>query len=283
MKKIRKTIWLAVLILLASTFQVKAQDSTFVSRFNELFTVQNDRVKDSIVEKIVPDFSIFLKSNSPLNFDFKSIKHLGVLESPDKAFTFYLFDIKYKDGTFTHFGFIQQPDGVGFKVTKLVDRREEVQNPYEEILSPDKWYGALYYQIVPTKSNGRSFYTLLGTSFNNLFTSRKVIEVMEITDNGIVFGAPIFFDGRRNASRVVFEHSARYSMTLRYMIEQNAIVFDHLSSSEPNAANNFQFFGPDGSQDGFFLENGIWTLKQNIDVRMPERKRKKNFKTIKTY
>lgn len=283
MEKIRKTIRLAVLILLATSFQAQAQDTTIVSRFNGLFKAQDDRAKDSIVEKIVPDFSIFLKSNSPKNFDFKRIKHLGVLESPDNTFTFYLFDIKYKDGTFMHFGFIQQPNGVGFTVTRLVDKREDIQKPNEDILTPENWYGALYYQIVPTKSNGKSYYTLLGTSFNDLFTSKKVIEVMEISDNGIVFGAPIFFDGRRNASRVVFEHSARYLMTLRYMPERKAIVFDHLAPSEANAANDLQFYGPDGSQDGFILENGIWMLKQNIDVRMPDRKRKKNFKTIKTY
>lgn len=283
MKMVRKTVRLIVIVLLATSFQAKAQDTTIVSRFNALFTAQNDRVKDSIVERIIPDLTVFLKSNSPKNFDFKRMKYLGVLESPDNAFVFYLFDVRYKDGTFTHFGFIQQPDGAGFKVTRLVDKREDIQKPNDEILTPEKWYGALYYQIIPTKSNGKSYYTLLGTSFNDLFTARKVIEVMEITGSGIVFGAPIFFDGRRNASRVVFEHSARYSMTLRYMGEQNAIVFDHLSSSEPNAGNNFQFFGPDGSQDGFILQNGIWTLKQNIDVRMPDKKRKKDFKTIKTY
>jgi hypothetical protein len=283
MKMVRKGLCLAILVLLATTFQAKAQDTTIVSRFNALFAAQNDRVKDSIAESIIPDFTIFLKSNSAKTFDFKRIKYLGVLESPDNAFTFYLFDVRYKDGTYLHFGFLQQPDGAGFKVTRLVDKRENIQKPNEEILTPEKWYGALYYQIIPVKSNGKSYYTLLGASFNDLFTSRKVIDVMEITDGGIVFGAPIFFDGRKSASRVVFEHSSRYLMTLRYMPEQKAIVFDHLAPSEPNAANDLQFYGPDGSQDGFILGNGIWTLKQNLDVRMPDRKRKRDFKTIKTY
>ncbi|WP_320053038.1 hypothetical protein [uncultured Acetobacteroides sp.] len=283
MKMVRKAVELVALVLLATTFQAKAQDTTIVTRFNALFAEQNDRVKDSIAERIIPDFTSFLKDNSAKNFDFKRIKHLGMIESPDNAFTFYLFNLRYKDGTFMHFGFLQQPNGAGFKVTRLVDKREEVVKPNDEILTPEKWYGALYYQIIPTKSNGKNYYTLLGTSFNDLFTSRKVIEVMEITDGGVVFGAPIFFDGKRNASRVIFEHSARYLMTLRYMPEQKAIVFDHLAPSEPNAANDLQFYGPDGSQDGFILGDGIWTLKQNLDVRMPDRKRKKDFKKIKTY
>lgn len=283
MKMARRSFCFAVLVFMAFSFQASAQDTVLVSRFNELFAAKNDRIKDSIVERIIPDFILFLKSNSAKNFNFKPIKHIGVLESPDNAFTFYLFNLRYRDGSFKHFAFLQQPQGNCLKVTKFEDKRSEVQKPNDEILIPEKWYGALYYQIIPIKSNGKNFYTLLGASFTDLFVSRRVIEVMEITDEGVILEAPIFFDGRRNASRVVFGHSARFLMTLRYMPELKTIVFDHLASSEPNAGNNFQFFGPDGSQDGFILENGIWTLKQNIDVRMPDRKRKKDFKTIKTY
>ncbi len=274
---------LMFLLLVAISFGVKAQDTTLVSRFSSLFAEQNDRKKDSIVDGLIPDFTTFLKVHSSSTFDFKQVKHLGVLESPDKAFTFYLFNLKYRDGSNRHFGFVQQPNGAGFTVTFLNDKSGDVLKPNEEILSPEKWYGALYYQIIPIKSNGRKYYTLLGFSFNNLFTSRKVIEVMELTQSGLVFGVPLFFDGKRSASRIVFEHSARYLMTLQYIPDTKTIVFDHLTSSEANAGTDFQFYGPDGSHDGFVFDGVLWNLKSNIDVRMPQKVQKKKFKTIRTY
>lgn len=282
MKLVVKSAVIAMLACLTAG-QAEAQDSVLVARFNDMFAVKNDRVQDSIAERVVPDLWVFLAKKGTQNFDFKGMKHLGVVESPDKAFTLFLFNLKYRDGSCRHFGFIRQPAGDGFKVTELIDKREEVAKPNDDILVPEKWYGALYYQIIPVKSNGKTLYTLIGTSFNDLFTSRKVIEVMDISDGAIRFGAPLFFDGRKAALRVVFEHSARFLMTVRYMPELKTIVFDHLAPSESNAGTDLQFFGPDGSQDGFILENGMWNLKQNIDVRMPNKARKKDFKVIKTY
>jgi hypothetical protein len=45
------------------------------------------------------------------------------------------------------------------------------------------------------------------------------------------------------------------------------IVFDHLSPANESYTGNYQYYGPDLSFDALRFENGIWELKENIDVR----------------
>ena len=76
-------------------------------------------------------------------------------------------------------------------------------------------------------------------------------------------------------SRIVFEFSARAVFTLRYIAEQQMIIFDHLSPAKPEYLGDFQFYGPDSSFDGFKLENGKWIYVRDLDLRNPRRERPK--------
>lgn len=267
-----------LLLTLLVTGTAFGQDSLMVNQLKALFAEKNDRLKDSIADAVVPRFAEFLKTKSPASFSFKDIANLGVIESPDGAFRIYCYNIIYRDGTSRHFGYVQRAKEGGFEVTILTDRRSDIKNPNFERLNPDRWYGALYYQIIPFKSNGTTYYVLLGNSYNNLFTTRKVADILQFRTSGIQLGAPLFFDGKRKAFRVIFEYSARVSMTLKYFPDIKYIVFDHLVSMEQNSS-DLQFFGPDGSQDGFILDDGSWVLKQNIDFRMPnDPKKRRDFK-----
>lgn len=271
----RKMLLLMAMLVTGTAF---GQDSLLVNQFKSLFSEKNDRLKDSIADALTPKFVELLKAKSPANFNFKDIANLGVIESPDGAFRIYCYNIIYRDGSCRHFGYIQREKDGKLEVTPLADRRDIIKNPNFDRLTPDTWYGALYYQIVPFKSDGTTYYVLLGNSYNNLFTTRKVADVLQFRTSGIRFGAPLFFDGRRKACRVIFEYSARVSMTLKYFPDIKYIVFDHLVNTEGNGT-DLQFFGPDGSQDGFKLEDGVWVLKQTIDFRMPkEQKKRKDFK-----
>jgi hypothetical protein len=51
---------------------------------------------------------------------------------------------------------------------------------------------------------------------------------------------------------------------------KGSVVFDHLSPSSPQYKGNPQFYGPDFSFDSYNLENGLWRLKSNIDIRNKE-------------
>ena len=267
---------LFILLMLVFTSHLNLYGATIKAKFEALLNAKTDRIKDSIANGISIDFADFLKNNDSDSFDFKQLSNVGVVKSPDNEFTIYLYNIIYADGTCRYFGFIQLRGNSGYRVITLMDSRDKIENPNFERVGSDKWFGTLYYQIVPQTVNGKKYYTLLGHTYHNLFISKKVIDVLEIDNGEVYFGSPLFFDGKRKASRIVFEFSARVSMTLKYIPEIKSIVFDHLTSSQPGIR-DFQFFGPDGSIDGFTWDKNCWILSQNFDMRLPKQGKKKSF------
>ncbi len=58
-------------------------------------------------------------------------------------------------------------------------------------------------------------------------------------------------------------------MSLRF-VSRESIVFDHLVPLSPSQEGDRQYYGPDYSNDAYNLENGLWRLKINVDVRNKE-------------
>ena len=143
---------------------------------------------------------------------------------------------------------------------------------------------ALYYQTVVKKAGKSVYYALLGIDLNDLFTCKRVIDVLYFDEQGMPhFGAPIFDNGKKKFSRVVFEYSAKATMTMRYNPESDMIVFDHLSPSEPQYSNDFRYYGPDFSYDGFKFEKGRWFLYSDLDMRNGERPKPKQKPIVKVF
>jgi hypothetical protein len=64
----------------------------------------------------------------------------------------------------------------------------------------------------------------------------------------------------------VFEYSDQTTCSLRYYDKQKTIVVDHLSPRESIYTGFFPEYGPDGSYDGYVLENGKWKYMPIIDI-----------------
>jgi hypothetical protein len=68
----------------------------------------------------------------------------------------------------------------------------------------------------------------LGWKGNTVKSTKKVIEVLSFNkDDKAVLGMPVFDGNGKTRNRVVFEYTRQASMLLRYVPEQNLIVFDH--------------------------------------------------------
>lgn len=211
------------------------------------------------------------------DFPFDSLAHIGKVISNDKLVRIFTWNIPMAGGTQKMFGFLQVKDKRSKEVTlyELDDARAKIQDPANQIVGPQSWYGALYYQIAEKKYAGTTYYCLLGVDLNNIFTCKRVIDVLHFDSaNQPVFGAPIFSNGKKTSSRIIFEYSARATMMMRYLPESDMIVFDHLSPSRPEYAGDLRFYGPDFSYDGFKFIKGMWVLQSDLDLRNPARPKK---------
>lgn len=220
--------------------------------------------------KVLGMMKDILSKSGSFEYPFDSLVHIGKVISDDKLVRIFTWNIPQAGGTQQVFGLLQVKNRKSGEVTlfELTDLRAKMQDPANQIVGSQSWYGALYYQIAEKRKAGITYYLLLGVDLNNIFTSKRVIDVLHFDDsNQPQFGAPIFNNGKRIFARIIFEYSARASMMMRYIPELDMIVFDHLSPSRPEYAGDLRFYGPDFSYDGFKFIKGVWVLQSDLDLR----------------
>ena len=241
--------------------------------FIQLRKADNDTIKLRINEEIKLQLSKILKDDKSFNDALDSLTLLGKLYAPDTTFRILNWNVALSEGTYLYTLILQIHDTVTGETQVRVLEKNRLKEPVYQIadslvLSPEHWYGALYYDILQTRTDTGTCYTLLGLDFNDLFTSRKVVDVLWFDKEGTpFFGLPVFHYEDYTGYRAVFEFSAHVSMLLRFDPDLNMIIFDHLSPSHPDYEGIYQFYGPDFSYDGFVWENDRWVIRRDIDVR----------------
>jgi hypothetical protein len=219
-------------------------------------------------------FIDLLSHPSTFDYPFDSLKTVSKILSPDKQVKIYTWIyISRNEEAYKYYGIIQRKSKKTgeVKLIGLTDVKIPAEDAIQSELKSDSWYGAVYYEILQSKSGKNTFYTLLGWQGNDRFTTRKVIDVL-IFDvwNNITFGAPVFLNQEgKKQYRMIFEYSADAVMTLRYDKRKKMIIFDHLSPSTPAAKGQFRYYGPDFTYDGLYFKKGLWRYKANLDVRNP--------------
>jgi hypothetical protein len=240
------------------------------SLFNNLYNTANDSEKEKINDEIIIKFEQALAIKESFSFPFDSLKNIGKIISPDKRLRLFTWNIPFSDGTHKYFGFIQYypPRAKDFHVYRLTDRKADTDLPEEKILSDTNWFGALYYEIVEARHEGATYYTLLGFDFNNLLTSKKIVDILYFRSDTIpVFGKPVFNYQDNLLNRIIFEYSSKVSMSLKYNKNLKMIIYDHLSPSKPSYKDHYMFYGPDFSYDGLEFRDGTWNEIRDVDVR----------------
>ncbi len=243
----------------------RIQSETSYSRRDSLNTIFYDSLK------------IVLGHRDSYSYPFDSL-YIGKLRSSDDKFRIFTWNIPQPGGYQNYFGLMQVKTGSNkIKLVELRDGRDKIKDPKNEQLNANIWMAALYYQLTEFTVGGQKVYLLLGFDFNNLFTSKKIVEVLTFdNDDNPIFGFPIFnVDGKYNLSRIVFEFNTRASIVLKFLDDRKMLVFDHLSPSSPEFTGDFQYYGPDGSFDGFKFDGIKWMYVRDLDLRNPNRPKAK--------
>jgi|WetSurSiteA1Bulk_404760.scaffolds.fasta_scaffold01623_4 hypothetical protein len=245
-------------------------ESLLKDMFCRLANTGNDKDKITLADSIAGLLQQTLLLAGSFDYPFDLIQNLGKISSSDRKLRIYTWNIPAGDGTNTYYGFLQyRTDNTGDgRIYRLTDKRYQITDPLMATLAPDNWYGCLIYEIIEKKQPGVTYYTLLGYNPENLFVSKKVVDLLFFNEQGEPsFGKAIFHVQKNLQCRIIFEYSAKVKMSLAWNERLNMIVFDHLSPSKPSYTGNYQFYGPDLSYDGLRFENGVWEIAEDIDVR----------------
>ncbi|TAL60439.1 MAG: hypothetical protein EPN85_07205, partial [Bacteroidetes bacterium] len=261
--------------------QFSIQDSVFNLYIDFARSVKHE-LKTENGRKFSDGLKAALVLDTKGEFAFDSLqKYKVMILSPDKQVRIFTWDVEAEDGTHLFYGFIQAyvRKLKKFETYQLNDKSEGIKDPENAVLDNTKWFGAYYYQVVFVKHKKKKYYVLLGWDGNNRISNKRLIDVLYFTDKGFPkFGDAIFSsESGKTKKRMIFEYQAGLFMALRYDEERNAIVFDHLSPSNPGLEGQYSFYGPDFSYDMIQFKSGKWIYIKDVLPRNDKSKPDKHF------
>lgn len=263
----------------------------------ESMTASTEVERLSLNEDFTNLLEFTLNENNSFRYGWDSVKNFSVLASPDKLFKIFTWFVPKDDFTVENFGFIQvyNEGRKKYVLYPLFDRRVTMDYPKTAIGNQNKWYGAVYYNIIPMKTKTRTYYTLLGWNGNDMFTNQKVIEVLYFKqDMSPVFGANIFKKYPEKAYRIIFEYSKNSVFSLKYENHNyrvgtgkrdpkthtvtyethnaDMIIFDDIAPLDDFIGGISSFMVPESSVNhGFIQDNGKWLYLESVDGRNPDK------------
>lgn len=265
----------SLLFLLLSTFAfgVNAQTSNEAEqRILDLYTSMTNGNESNAEEqsnKMIAELESVCSLDDFFFYPFEALRMFKPVSSDGKLRVF-TWNYPKEDGTQLYFGCAVyktsksgEPLFFKFNFTPLTTEKWD-NKVYDEA----KWPGALYYAIVPMGKGkkGSNSYALLGFEAKDNLSNYKMIEVITLSNDGCKFGGNFFEFEDRNPKRVVFEYSDQVTCSLRYYEKQKTIVVDHLAPRESIYEGFYPEYGPDGSYDGYVLENGKWKYAPILDI-----------------
>jgi len=231
-------------------------------------SVPNDQAQDSLNKLIKQDLRALLDADGALTADFNDLP-MTCVDAPDGIFRLFTWNLPRSDGRHLFEGFLLAKTSKGQTLFELRDMTANIPSAEVPELGPDRWYGALYYEVIPVIHGAKTYYTLLGWKGYSKAETRKVIEVLSFKNGKPRFGAPLFGKGKLKAMRKVYGYSFQATMTLRYDPAIEGIVMDHLSPSRADMKGQAAYYGPDMTNDAYFWHKGEWWFGPDIDLRDP--------------
>ncbi len=274
MRKILITILFSLSLssLLGQQFSVSENEKRIAGLFDSLRISASDVEKKAINDKITQLFAEELQNPASFSTPYTSLNFVGKVLSDDEKVRIYTWNFPLAGKTHHYSGFIQyKTKNKAVKTIPLTIRNEAYQPLNNKRISPNDWYGALYYRVIPVKYRKESYYVLLGWARNNGASDYKLIEILNFDGKGNAsFGKLVLKQKNKTHQRFVLEYNAEAKISLTYDSKIKKIIFDHLVPSEPVYTNVYSYYGPDFTYDAFYLKKGKWEFEGNIDVKNKE-------------
>ncbi len=247
-------------------------DVAITFMFEQLLLRDTKKERLALNDSIYKRMEVLWADKELFDDPLSGMKRISTLISEDKKVKVSTWNVELPNSENHFFGAVVIKDDDGnINVHNLEDDTKKMRSPEKAVLSPRKWYGAVYYDMIPVKDKTYgTYYMLLGYKPNNEMTKIKVVDPLYIINKVYPkFGHSIFQTDRTIDKRLVFEYAASTNMMLQYDKENKRIVLDHLAPSNNLYKGNFRFYGPDFSYDSYVLEKGKWVLYEDVDLRNP--------------
>jgi hypothetical protein len=261
----------------------RTHEDSLKRMMNRIAAETLDSEKLSLNEQFKEYFEKVLRLQGSMAYPFDSLRTVSRLSTPDGSFRIISWYIPLSESQFDYFGFFQS------RLTKneivlheLTDKALDTEEPSFAGLSHQNWYGAWYTHLIHEKHRNKDYYLLLGWRGDNALTRKRIIEPVKVMGKGRpAFGEPVFRFENNRYKRIIFEYSAKVSMSMRYEPHiigssrrpQQVIIFDRMAPMHDFLTGHYQFYVPETNIfDGFVFEEGRWIFVKDIDAKNPNRR-----------
>ena len=271
---------LVLVICLCSTWAM-AQDEkafSFSEAEQEIEALAAAVVRDSLLENRVAACKQLqavlektLEQPNSFQYPFQEVRSLSIQIPKDSTFRIFTWQLFVDNDTYQYNGLLQV-NGANPALYPLTDQSDEIAD-YDieyETMSPESWYGALYYNIVEFDTLDQKKYLLFGFDGFQFFTKRKVVDVLSFNEEEQPqFGAPVFskqVEGYppSTQNRLYAEYDASIAVRLNYDPSMDIIIQDHLIQMRGQYRGQGMVNVPDGSYEGYYFKEGQWHYKEKI-------------------
>lgn len=227
-------------------------------------------------------FEHVLNMRGAMEYPFDSLTAVSRHMAPDGSFRIISWYVPLEKSNFDYFGFFQSSISETEHTTyELNDQASKLEEPIYQSLDHENWYGAWYTDLIHEKHHRKDYYLLLGWRGDNPLTRKRIIDPVKVMGRGRPsFGEPVFRYKDNRHRRIIFEYSAKTSMSMRYETQpvegvkrpQEIIIFDRIAPTHSFLEGHYQFYVPETNIfDGFMFEDGKWIFITDIDAKNPER------------
>lgn len=235
------------------------------------YAVVNDSIEErrfAACRTLVQALVRALKVENSYKYPFSRLTTMSIMAPPDSTFRIFTWQMFVNDSTYRYYGAIQM-NSRELVLQPLIDRSFEFDEPpvFDE-LTPENWYGALYYNLRQFDAPEGKSYLLFGFDAYTFFEKRKLLDVLRFTPEGKpVFGAEVFDRGpNANISgekRIFQEYSSETRCKMNWDEQYGMILLDHLIPMNSPFGRGVTMV-TDGSYDGFKFEKGRWVFVDKV-------------------
>lgn len=255
--------------------KIKELEMKAVTKLNEARQFKTIKDQHPYIQEFEEILREMMTYDETFTHNFDTLARLiSTIKSPDGTFRIFNWNMEYgeyKEHKYYCLIMKKDPKSGDFVIIELFDHSEDYYYEAEfKALTDKKWYGCLYYEIVPIEKGFKTQYTLLGWDGKNNMSNQKIIETMKFhKKDAVKFGEAMFkSDDDKTKRRVIFEYTEDAVMSLKHSKtkKEEMIVFDHLSPISP-AVDIPSWYAPDLSFDAYILQNGKWVYVKDVDAR----------------
>lgn len=262
---------------------------------NRMYLSSTDNERFHANEEFLTLLDEILHQPKSFKYPFDSLAKISRIVSSDKQFRIFTWFVVREDGEYEVFGCLQSKNSQTgeYEVFRLIDKADETPLPEQQRLDVSQWYGCVYYDLIENKVKDKTYYTLLGWTGHNIYTQRKVIEVLHFRGESKkpTFGHTLFHK-EKGVQRKVFEYAKDASMVLKFekqpheiskrkrislfakqkykqiteMKYSDMLIYEELEPIYHGMGGLLQYYAPSGTMKAYIFEDGKW---KNVDKPMP--------------